>query len=198
MAVPTFFFVSALLFYKNCRVCDYVDIIRRKIRTLLVPYILWNLICWPLKEVKNILQYGEISETSPIIIVQKILISEWDPVLWFIRILFLYFLIYPVVLWVVKRKVLFWGTVLANVVLNIVIGPVTGYSTMRYWLPIYMVGAYLSYWHYDVVLGEHKRNKTIIFLAILLQILFIMVAYKSDLGLYICRMISPLLIWRGG
>ena len=196
MAVPTFFFVSALLFYQKPEKRKYMEVVKRKFKTLMVPYLLWNVICWPLKELKNILQTGRPEETSCIVIIKKILFSEWDPVLWFIRVLFIYFLIYPIILWIVRKKRCFWLIVILNVALNIWMGPTKGYSTMRYWLPVYMMGAYMAYWHYDCIFNETAIIYRNIGIASIILILLIIFAYRSDLGLYICRMLSPFCFWK--
>ena len=87
MSVPTFFFVSSLLFYRSCEKKCYKEVILEKVKTLLVPYVCWNIICFPLKELKNILSGEGISVTHIGEIIYKIFMSQYDPVLWFIRVL---------------------------------------------------------------------------------------------------------------
>ena len=58
MAVPTFFFVSAMLFYRSCKRKRYKEVIIAKTRSLLIPYLCWNIICFPLKEMKNVFGGG--------------------------------------------------------------------------------------------------------------------------------------------
>lgn len=58
MAVPTFFFISAMLFYRSCEGKRYKNVVIAKVRSLLIPYLCWNVICFPLKEIKNILNGG--------------------------------------------------------------------------------------------------------------------------------------------
>lgn len=197
MAVPAFFFLSAILFYRNCESKRYVDVIKKKIKTLVVPYLCWNVICWPLKEYKNILTGGGVSSTNLFEVINKIIMSQWDPVLWFVRVLFFIILIYPVILWLVKNKRIFICFVLLNLSLNIYLGPTTGYSSVRYWLPIYMIGAYLSHWYGQQVLAPRTVTGGIkgYLLLALVQILLIIFAMYSDLGLYVCRMVSPICFW---
>lgn len=59
MAVPTFFFVSAMLFYRSCKRKRYKEVIIAKTRSLLIPYLCWNIICFPLKEMKNVFGGGD-------------------------------------------------------------------------------------------------------------------------------------------
>ena len=197
MGVSTFFFVSALLFFRSINNKRYLDVIKNKIVTLVIPYLCWNVICWPLKELKNVLTTGSISGISIYESLYKIVSSQWNPVLWFVRVLFLYFVIYPIVLWVVKHKVIFICFLVVNLAINIALGGGVGYSTMRYWLPIYMVGAYLGYWHKERIFEPHvvKFGVKGYWGLVFLQMALIALAMTGDLGLYICRMVSPLCFW---
>ena len=42
VAVPGFFMISAYQFYRNCSFWDVVPKMERRIRTVLIPYLLWN------------------------------------------------------------------------------------------------------------------------------------------------------------
>lgn len=196
MSVPTFFFISALLFYRNCEKKQYSRVILAKIKTLIIPYICWNLICFPLKEFKNYLATGSIATVGIKDIVYKVLMSQYDPVLWFIRVLFIYFLFYPVILFLVRRQRLCLGLIALLLGINIIIGPVTGYSTARYWLPIYLLGGYLGYWRKDNIFHRKTRLKLIyVSFSLVTLIILVIGAYFSDIGMYLCRMISPLCYW---
>lgn len=199
MSVPTFFFISALLFYRNCENKQYKNVVLGKLKTLIIPYVCWNIICFPLKEIKNVLTNGDVSTSSVGEAIWNILMSEYDPVLWFIRILFIYFLAYPIMLAIVKKPAICFSTILVLFFINIYIGPTTGYSSIRYWLPIYMLGAYLGYWKNDEFFKKTSKSKdTHISIAIFILIGLIAFAYVSDYGMYICRMISPLCYWKIG
>ena len=196
MSVPTFFFISALLFYRNCENKKYIKVISRKIKTLVVPYVCWNIICFPLKEIKNIITVGNVSVSNAWDVIYNILMSEYDPVLWFVRVLFIYFVIYPLIFAIVKKPAVCFSAILLIFLLNIYIGPTVGYSSFRYWLPIYMVGAYLGYWKKHKIFEKPSNlNYMHMGFAILLLLCIVTFAYLSNLGMYICRMISPLCYW---
>ena len=198
MAVPTFFFISAMLFYRTCEEKQYKKVIIAKIHSLLIPYLCWNVICFPLKEMKKMLGGGTISSVPEII--RNILTSSYDPVLWFVRVLFIYFLFYPINLYLLKRKKIYPFLIASIFFINICIGPKEGYATCRYWLPIYMLGAYMGYWHHDKVfeVEEVEVNYTQIIAALTLQIALAIWAMNDDYGLYVCRMISPIFYWAIG
>ena len=42
VAVPGFFMISAYQFYRNCSFRDVAPKMERRIRTVLIPYLLWN------------------------------------------------------------------------------------------------------------------------------------------------------------
>ncbi len=196
MSVPTFFFVSALLFYRNSDNKLYLEVVKGKLRTLIIPYLCWNIICFPLKELKNVMASGSISSLSITDVLYKIVMSQYDPVLWFIRILFIYFLFYPVILWVVKKKKLLLFVIVGAFMLNVYIGPVTGYSTARYWLPIYLLGAYLGYWKKEEIFRMHTIcNWKGIAVALVGAIILWTAAFYNDYGMYVCRMFSPICYW---
>ena len=195
MAVPTFFFVSAMLFYRSCKRKRYKEVIIAKTRSLLIPYLCWNIICFPLKEMKNVFGGGTIASVPEII--RNILSSSYDPVLWFIRVLFIYFLFYPVNVCLLNKKKIYPFLVVVIFFINIYIGPKAGYATCRYWLPVYMLGAYIGYWHHDRVFDvkETKIKYMNIAAAVALQIALFIWAMNNNYGLFVCRMISPIFYW---
>lgn len=99
LAVPTFFFISGFLFFSNgpvLRFKDYLEKMRRRARTLLIPYLIWNLLGFLLLCVKmlpplhqHFPQYSD-SDLS----LMRIILGFWslshstypyDMPLWFIR-----------------------------------------------------------------------------------------------------------------
>lgn len=197
MAVPTFFFLSAMLFYRSCEKKKYIDVIITKVKTLLIPYICWNVICFPLKEFKNYMEFSALSFDSPIELVWNILSSSYDPVLWFIRVLFIYILLYPVNLYILKKKRVYPFIIILMVVINIIIGPTIGYATCRYWLPVYMLGAYVGYWYKQEVFESSAIRPKYgrITIAIVITSIMVLWATFDSYGLFIFRMISPVLYW---
>lgn len=65
-AVPLFFIISGYLFFLNgdFSVSTYVAKLKKRIKTLLAPYILWNLIYWGIFVIKAKLMPGDASEES--------------------------------------------------------------------------------------------------------------------------------------
>ena len=130
-------------------------------------------------------------------IIRNILSSSYDPVLWFIRVLFIYFLFYPVNVLLLNKKKIYPFLIVIIFFINIYIGPKEGYATCRYWLPVYMLGAYIGYWYHDRVfdIKETKIKYTNIVAAVVLQIALFIWAMNNNYGLFVCRMLSPIFYW---
>lgn len=196
MGVPTFFFLSAILLFDKRKDIRYLDLIRKKTKTLLIPYLLWNLLSAPFKMLKSYMNNG-FFEFDFLSFIKNIIFSQWDTVLWFVGVLYIYVLLYPIIHKIVKYKKVSLCLIIILIFINIVIGPTTGYSTCRYWLPIYMFGAYLGYNHRRLILNDNYyfKNKFIYLVILLVQSMLIIAAHVNPYALYICRMVSPLFYW---
>lgn len=187
-AVPTFFFLSATLFYRSPKE-NYCKLIKKKFQTLVIPYFCWSIILFVFRNTlkKRLLQ--------PLDTVKNIVLAESNPVLWFVRITFSFFVIYPVIEWLLKYKTAYLTILIAFITLNIIIGPEVGYSTMMYWLPIYMFGAYIGFYHHDKFFSPHFTNLKGRLFALAAFVLLVCLAYFNNYLLYVLRMLAPICIW---
>ena len=118
VAVPMFFLISGLLFFKGVNhVNDCLPKIRKRVRSLLVPYVIWNAIfvLWYLI-LQNLPGVGGFINND---IVGKVLTQDigsdiyellWKPVnfpLWFLRDLMIMVVVSPVLFYLIKY--LKWG-----------------------------------------------------------------------------------------
>lgn len=127
IAVPVFFCISGYLFYCDDKI-KYQSKMKSRTKSVLVPYLLWNVIALFLmvivKGIGVILNnrdiQGLIDYLSPINIVKYILgnfdnLYTWQPIdapLWFIRDLYIMFLLYPVIYFLLRRYKKPWGGIL--------------------------------------------------------------------------------------
>lgn len=161
----------------------------KRCRTLVVPYFCWSIILFIFRNtLKN-------KELSPLDTVKNIILAESNPVLWFVRITFLFFVIYPVIEWLLKYKTAYLTIMIAFIILNMIIGPEVGYSTMMYWLPIYMFGAYIGFYYKDKFFSPHFTNKKGRICALAIFVLFVVLSYFNSYLLYFFRMLAPICIW---
>ncbi len=199
MAVPTFFFISAILFYRNIEKRTYIEVIKTKLLTIFVPYLLWNIIFCPLRIIKQVyIEHMEFIMPWYEVIL-GIFTSYWNPVLWFLRVLFVYFLLFPLFKLIIKHKVLCLIVIFITIIISILIGPSVGYSYGYYWLPVYLLGGYLAVWEKDFVFDEKKFDRGWLYLIFSIVLISLVIGglYSSYL-LYIARMCSPILIWMLG
>ena len=166
ISVPLFFVISGFLFFYNCdfNSDSYLRKIKTRVRTLLVPYLLWNIIaiafvicrCTVLKEAYEInISLGRILNTffnngnnNGIIIQQLTTVKEMpEPicgVLWYVREIMLMALITPVIYWLIKRCRI-WIVIVLSVVwiFDSVLLP----TSMHFFISalfFYTAGAYFS------------------------------------------------------
>lgn len=137
-SVSTFFFISAVLLYRNTE-RKYIDLVISKIKSLVIPYLAWSVILTIVKTLK-----GDYSPSDIATLTLDLLTAKNNSVLWFVRVLFTYILLYPIIRRIVMNRYICFSAVSFVFILNIVIGPTVGYSSPRYWFPIYLSGAWLG------------------------------------------------------
>lgn len=200
MATPLFFFVSALLFLKGCTFNDLERKYTSRIHSLLIPYILWNIIFvaifWFLVHIPALsskMHIGSILNTPKEIIIAIFNSSHTD--LWFIKNLMFYTLMAPVFLCIFKNKQVSFLIEVLLLCVAIYIEP--EYKSLLRWLPIYYMGAMCGYYWENQDFGRFicSRHSPIFTfsLVFILASLYILSLWKNN-DLYIIYS-SPLLIW---
>ena len=204
IAVPMFFFLSSILFYRTCKFCDIKTKLLSRIKTLLIPYLMWNsmfvLIFYILLHIPilhNKMNMGEALNTWQEI-VRAIVLSKFS-VLWFVRNLIIYSVFAPIIFMLAKNK---YMSILVFCCLTIVafIGNYE-YESLMLWLPIYFMGAIIgthfsgskdndTYFNW----GSMLNSKSGIILLILLIIIYL-IAIFDDTALFIYRIFGPMFIW---
>jgi len=107
LAVPIFLMISGFLFYsedKKFTKEDYFLKIRKRISTLLIPYLLWNLIayiCYAIRTDFNLIEF--VKSFWIIDIPGRSGSSPIDGPLWYVRDLFIIMIISPIVYYVIKK-----------------------------------------------------------------------------------------------
>lgn len=114
VAVPLFYFISGVLFFKSVnRIKDCISGIRKRIRSLLVPYIIWNIIFVGWYLVMSIIpgisgfinsdMLSHFSINTPFASMDYLLLEPAGFHLWFLRDLILYVFVSPLIYVVCKR-----------------------------------------------------------------------------------------------
>lgn len=126
IAVPTFFFISGyLFFYKltDFNITLYFTKLRRRIRTLLCPYLLWNFLyiiwveCRKLSILSSIFPNADTSNHDFVYYLQCFWALDNDmPLLysmWYVRNLIILAILSPILYFLIKRLGLIWIVLLA-------------------------------------------------------------------------------------
>lgn len=93
-AVPMFFVMSGYLLFYKYDIRRYLDTLNKKVRTLLIPFVLWNLLGFAYHRCLSLLSIvtGADEANPELLIARNILYGVWksayDPPVWFIKTLF--------------------------------------------------------------------------------------------------------------
>ena len=190
--VPTFFFISGYLFFRTYTPSAYMDKLRSRVRSLLVPYLLWNAIfaaVW-YAVVRYAPQY--VSDTFPygsaMEIVSGILMSHYT-ILWYLGVIFVYALIAPLLWMMIRDKRTFCICLLIACVVCIVFRH--PFCSPALWLPIYMTGGYIGVHHKDFFFRSQSVYITMPALIALPLALYWDTFWHSNLSMNIVQWLGP-------
>ena len=195
VAVPLFFFVSAVLFYKTCS--SYQDVLakqKRRIFTLLVPYLLWNTIfvaiyftITHIPALHSVMNMGEAFKSFKDVII-GIVDSRFTP-LWFVKELLFYTLLAPVLFYLLKHRFMFIPFLIVSMVRG-AFCEVDTYDNFWMWLPVYLCGAYIGYYQIEI----KKRTVLTVSSIMLFAVLFVTAIFFKQ-SLYVFRIATPVILW---
>ncbi len=104
IAVPGFFCMSGYLFFRNCGTDSlpgrefYLGKWKKRVRTLVIPYLLWNLIYYCIY-----LAAGRAQLNLPVVL-EAVLNYKFNPVFWYLRELILLTVLTPLIFLLLKEK----------------------------------------------------------------------------------------------
>lgn len=206
-ATPTFFFISAYLFYRNFDFSKYKSKIANRIKSLVIPFFIWSILfLFVFSIIQNLPLSIAINQKKVqfnfLFITNAILFNEYNAPIWFLRTLFIYTVISPIIFYLLKRlKEYSFVIIIIFIILNLLNN--IKYTSIFFWMPIYFLGAY-SVQYLQILFDEKfiKKYKkyyyfTLLFL-IVINILLIKSFFwstdKSGNLYYLYRMISPIII----
>lgn len=167
-AVPLFFMISGYLFYRTFKIEKAVDKLKSRIKTLVVPYLIWNVIyAVGMILLKHFGFVNSVHIENNWKLLLQILNSDFSP-LWFVKYLIVFSLIGPLMYYVFKNKyigaiavVTIFVSNLLFCTLGIVETPINVNSNnpvmFNYQYVFYAIGAYSAIHLKEVV---EKPNKT--------------------------------------
>lgn len=147
VAVPCFFTISAYLLFRKFTCTNYAYVVKSRIKTVLVPFLLWSFLGILYQNALHFLR----GETYEHFLVAWIT-GSCNPPIWFLRTLFVYVLMAPVIWKLVSRsqKSVVWIPLLiaANLVIDF------DYTSVFYWAPSYLLGAWLAIYQKERIEAE--------------------------------------------
>lgn len=181
LAVSFFFLSSAFLLYRSYSIGQFPEKLKRRIMTLFVPLVLWNILC---------LVYKMRFEDGFLETLGNIVLSNYDGPLWFVVQILGLFLLSPLFLWMFRNKLL--GGVMTcllfflPLVFDTFIVPHLTDNTQQiallsrtvYYLPIYFTGAYLAI-HFDAFIQSEGYRKPMTWVISALVLLATLLPYNQ-------------------
>lgn len=201
-AVPMFFVMSGYLLFYKYDIRRYLDTLNKKVRTLLIPFVLWNLLGFAYHKCLSLLSIVTgVAEANPeLLSARNILYGVWksayDPPVWFIKTLFELILISPLV-WGIANKLKQKTVVLVIFIALSVIGFTPGYTSILFWIPLYLLAATIACCKNDMI---SHFSMTRSYLCVVLYCSFIAYLLLNNVdekasAYTLYRLTSPILIW---
>lgn len=153
MAVPTFFCISAFLYFQEWQPTwgFYKKKVYSRLFSLVIPYIVYNTLFYFYYIIKIHLLHTCLDKDIPTVPFKAILciiMGVPDGVLWFIRVLFCFTLIAPFFAFFIKKYRL---SIIPIIIICISIAHYCdGYYSVWYWIPCYAFGCYCAFYQQHI------------------------------------------------
>lgn len=202
-SVPSFFILSAYLFYRNFDLSKTKQKYKSRLISLVVPYFFWSIFFLIYYEViclipKIDILFNNTFELDKKYILHNILMANCAEGMWFVRNLIIYTIFAPVIYISMKKsKKINYFIILIFLVVNLLFN--IEYSSPMFWLPIYLFGASLGIHNHEYNLKENilKPSKGKLFTLLFVYILFAIIVSsfnETSKVYYIYRMTSPIIL----
>lgn len=148
ISLAFFFFTSGFLFFYNFTIKDYVPKLKKRVRTLLLPLVIWNCIAYVCLNIYRMVWGDDVIRGLKNFLLGFTLANQdglilFDGPLWYMLRLFSYVLLTPVFYYLLRRKVLGFCSVLVIFGMDLLVFHGDWFSFSK-WLFIYSLGAYLA------------------------------------------------------
>lgn len=196
LALPVYFYITGFLTflnYKNSKIV-YLNKIKNRIRTLVIPYIIWNALTvifyWVLSNIPFIaskLNHMFVPNNLWFIL-KAILSSDYTP-LWYIKNIFILTIFSIAFYQIIKIKNLAILSLSILIIINLFYQ--FDYFGFIYWLPIYLLGAVHSI-HKRRLFSFKNVDTRILLHIILMFLLVINVFMETHILMYIYRLLAAI------
>lgn len=179
-AVPMFFMLSGISFFKDYNDKKYLRKIKSRVFTLVIPYLLWNTI-WMLWEIfcsySFISKFSESGEQYPLTILsilKGIFFYGCNLPFWFIFDIIVFSFAAPLVFFIIRNKYIGISAVISLAVVSLfeIYLPVElFYYPMAF--TFYLIGAIVGYHYFDQI--SKKSSKTVQIISFSMLLIYILV-----------------------
>lgn len=142
-----FFFNSGYLFFRNLTKNNLLEKLKSRFWSLLVPYLLWNLISYIINVVLFKVQFSITGLLKGLVfLLRPVEIHPSNTPTWYLMRIISYLLFSPIVLYVYRHfKKMALVFLIGFVIVNMLFTP--DYYSWEYWAPLFYLGGWLSFWH---------------------------------------------------
>ena len=196
-AVPTFFVISGYLLFNNYILKDYPRMLLKKLFSLVIPYFLWSVLGFLVTRIIIPAIRKEVIELTFQSVALDILLSNGCPQIWFIRPLVVFCICSPLLYFIFKylKK---WSIFIPITIFVIYIFFMPNYFGVLFWIPLFFVGCYLSYFKIPVMNHFKPRLIAVISLILLLVIASLIAGFfviETSKIYFVYRHLSVVLLW---
>lgn len=177
IAVPFFFFLSGLTFFRDYSTRKYPQKLKRRVKTLLIPYLLWNIIglifsiLYTYTPLSNIVQGRELFTPTIGNILKGVFLYKYNYQFWFLFNLIIFTLFAPIINLIITKKIS--GIIFGALILCLpMIGGNFLYINLNF-IIFYYLGCYFGKHHFKA-LSSRSNPKTII-ITMLLSLSFLII-----------------------
>lgn len=210
LAVPSFFMISGILFYRDFTIDKYPQKLRSRLFSLIIPFFLWNIIRFVFFYIMGKIGMTESFFKAPRIVFsaenlfEAVFFYKYNQGFWFMYQLILFTLIAPIIRALVKNK---WAGAVAITALIIlyatdITGPFLVITAKKKLILLdcliyYITGAYISTHFFSIINKKTKTTKIMAVVGIATgQLLNVLFVRTNILLLYILfLLISSVSFW---
>lgn len=210
IGVPTFFFISGLLFYRMCRFEDIERKLLSRVHSLAIPYFIWNFmfvgiffIFSRISAIHKLMNMGDVFRTSNEV-VYAILNARYTD-LWFVKDLIIFCMLSAPIFLLLRNKAVSYITLLVSI--GIVLTVKYGYEHPLNWFPVFFMGAIMGTYYTFTTEGAYlsvcnvMKNKSMRYVLVLALFFLFTALYVAstysvhEKAIFLFRLCSPIMIW---
>ena len=203
VSVPLFYIISGFLFFRNYSQNMFQKKMKTRVKSLLIPYIVWNLVPWLLLLTVGLLpiakSIGIHTDISLKSLYECFVLCKYS-VLWYIRNLIIFVVLTPLIYQLMSKKKYGVCAIGLAVAFNFLWLAFVGNKTaILYWLPFYLTGSWLGCNNRDWFVERANRKTRIIstigLFGCMIWAMFPQYVLFNYVGEYAYRVAIPLLFW---